>query len=58
MFAPQWSVKVEYLYYDLGTVTLNQTLPQYATGVINTDIQSAVHYRGNIARAGANFKFD
>src|ERR1700730_14308860 len=66
MFAPQWSVKVEYLYYNLGTVTKNQTLPQYETSVCapfpfcatTTDIQSAVHYRGNIARAGVNFKLD
>jgi outer membrane immunogenic protein len=65
MFAPQWSVKAEYLYYDLGIVTLNQTLAQLAEPpgaicpcVTTSDIQSAVHYRGNITRAGVNFKFD
>jgi outer membrane immunogenic protein len=62
MFAPQWSIKGEYLYYDLGTVTLNQTLVHVGTGagagtVADDNIQSAAHYRGNIARAGLNYKF-
>ena len=62
MFAPHWSVKGEYLYYDLGTVSFNQTLGVVGQGVSVGDffggnIQSAVHYRGNIARAGLNYKF-
>jgi outer membrane immunogenic protein len=60
MFAPQWSVKAEYLYYDLGTVTLNQTFTLLGIGNprnINDNIQSVAHYRGNIARAGLNYKF-
>jgi len=65
MFAPRWSVKAEYLYYDLGTVTLNQALTM--TGVVapppvptsvSANIQSAAHYRGNIARFGVNYMFD
>jgi outer membrane immunogenic protein len=33
MIAPQWSVRGEYLYYDLGTVTLNQTLGLVGQGL-------------------------
>ena len=29
MFAPQWSIKGEYLYYDLGTVAIDQTLDTF-----------------------------
>ncbi len=62
MFAPQWSVKAEYLYYDLGTET-------YSLGNINqfglngalletvSASQSSVRFNGNIARAGVNFHF-
>jgi outer membrane immunogenic protein len=60
MFAPQWSVKAEYLYYDLGTVTLNQTFTLLGVGNprnINDNIQSVAHYKGNIARVGLNYKF-
>jgi outer membrane immunogenic protein len=61
MFAPQWSAKAEYLYYDLGTVTLNQTLTMVAsfqpTATIGTNIQSVAHYNGSIARAGINYHF-
>ena len=59
MFAPRWSVKGEYLYYDLGTVTFNQTLGVAAVGIprIGMAIQSDAHYKGNIVRAGVNYKF-
>jgi outer membrane immunogenic protein len=60
-FAPSWSVKAEYFYYDLGTETLNQTLTLSGVAVgpvsISTNIQSASHYRGNIVRAGVNYQF-
>ena len=60
MFAPRWSLKAEYLYYDLGTVTLNTPLAvlnliAHVNEVAN--IQSVAHYKGNIARAGVNYKF-
>lgn len=62
MFAPRWSVKGEYLYYDLGTVILNQTTNYVLTLIgpaffYNANMQSAAHYRGNIARIGLNYKF-
>jgi outer membrane immunogenic protein len=50
-----WSVKVEYLYYDLGTTTLiangNPPNPPYQT-------QTNFPARGSIVRAGINYKFD
>jgi outer membrane immunogenic protein len=57
MFAPSWTVKAEYLYYDLGTETLNQTLALSGISTIRANIQSVSHYRGNIARAGLNYRF-
>jgi outer membrane immunogenic protein len=60
MFAPRWSAKAEYLYYDLGTVTLNQTLTVALAsggGFIGTAVQSTTRYNGNIARAGINYHF-
>ncbi|WOH63081.1 porin family protein [Bradyrhizobium sp. BWA-3-5] len=54
-FAPNWSIKGEYLYYDLGSHTIrgNQTNPvngvDFATYSFNT--------RGSIARAGINYQF-
>lgn len=60
MFAPRWSVKAEYFYYDLGTVTLNQPFTVALAGgggFIGTAVQSTAHYNGNIARAGINYHF-
>jgi outer membrane immunogenic protein len=61
MLAPQWSIKGEYLYYDLGKVSLNQTLVVVSaitpSSFLTDDIQSATHYRGNIARIGLNYRF-
>jgi outer membrane immunogenic protein len=57
-FAPRWSVKGEYLYYDLGTVQLNQTITFISgASIFGLAIQSDAHYHGNIARVGANYKF-
>ena len=60
MFAPRWSVKGEYLYYDLGTVQLNQTLTLIDNIFgerLGFAIQSVAHYHGNIVRAGLNYFF-
>jgi outer membrane immunogenic protein len=61
MFAQKWSAKVEYLYYDLGTVTdsgavlLTNTL---AVSPFTIDqIQTRTHYNGHIARVGINYHF-
>jgi len=54
MVTPNWSVKAEYLHFDLGTLT--QTYGDNAgrpLGVVSTSTE----FKGNIARIGANYKF-
>jgi outer membrane immunogenic protein len=62
MFLPNWSAKLEYAYYDLGSVTYNSsplTSNLIVGGVtfINT-AATRVHYNGNIVRAGINYHFN
>lgn len=52
-FAPNWSVKGEYLYYDLGTQTV--VAPENFAGVFQTQSRFAVN--GNIFRLGINYNF-
>ena len=64
MFAPNWSVKAEYLYYDLGQVTwssanLNQfivVIPVAARTTVSAS-QSTTRFNGDIIRAGINWHF-
>ncbi len=62
MFMPNWSAKAEYLYYDLGAVSL--TTPQNWTAVPSgtASIQGATAYHGRadgqIVRAGVNYHFN
>ncbi len=68
MFAPQWSLKGEYLYYDLGSMDGSYTLQQncapaacaglpagglWAAATVNTHTE----FKGSIARAGINYHF-
>jgi outer membrane immunogenic protein len=60
MFAPHWSLKGEYLFYDLGSVIYGSTitantgpLPFWTAAFTST----AANFRGSIARAGLNYKF-
>jgi outer membrane immunogenic protein len=62
MFAPNWSAKAEYLFYDLGTVT--NTLPQIQQFGLNgtlletvSNSRSSTHFDGSIVRVGINYKF-
>jgi outer membrane immunogenic protein len=65
MFAPNWSAKAEYLYYDLGSaslnnsqlVTTNGTFPG-AGGPAIVNVQSnSLKFNGSIARFGINYHF-
>jgi outer membrane immunogenic protein len=60
MFVPSWSVKAEYLYYDLGSRDLNFpiTIHDNASG-LNATFNSAtrVDFKGSIARVGINWHF-
>ncbi|PNE11804.1 MAG: outer-membrane immunogenic protein precursor [Beijerinckiaceae bacterium] len=62
LFAPNWSVKVEYLYYNLGSVSYGLTpLQNFNTaGTLFTDGApfSRASFRGNIVRAGLNYHFN
>jgi outer membrane immunogenic protein len=65
MFAPRWSLKAEYLYYDLGHVTLNSDINIFAAQAvgpsplrfIGAGIASEASNKGSIARAGVNYHF-
>ena len=61
MLAPHWTVKAEYLHYDLGSVTyaLPAIVQTTDTGVpfFGASTASHVAFTGNIARAGVNFGF-
>jgi outer membrane immunogenic protein len=64
MFVPRWSVKVEYLYYDLGSVTYNgQEAVLFLPGsgisgpAFINNVQTTTRFTGNIVRAGLNWYF-
>ena len=55
-FAPNWTVKGEYLYYDLGRDTVNvAVIPGSGGG--GTGYNSSFRNDGHIVRAGLNYKF-
>lgn len=54
MFAPNWTVKTEYLYVDLGTQSLAATTPAFTPPVTFT---SSNKFRENIIRIGFNYIF-
>jgi outer membrane immunogenic protein len=61
MFAPQWSVKAEYLYYDLGSRDLDFpfTVHDNQTGLNATfNSQTTIDFKGHIARVGVNWHFN
>jgi outer membrane immunogenic protein len=61
LFSPNWSVKVEYLYYDLGRVTFGlSSLTHSLAGVpvTVTDNLASTRFSGNIVRAGINYHFN
>jgi outer membrane immunogenic protein len=62
MFLPNWSVRAEYLYYNLGSVSY--TLSPLFTGnaaapvLISAFPHSSARFNGNIVRAGLNYHFN
>ena len=60
MFMPNWSAKAEYLYYDLGSLSQNFTMPVTATNGGEALFAGQVKARvsGNIVRAGINYHFN
>jgi outer membrane immunogenic protein len=66
MFLPNWSVKGEYLYYDLGRVNHATALNQFCTGVgcavngglfASTTGTTSTRFDGHIVRIGLNYHF-
>ncbi|ARN83663.1 outer membrane protein [Methylocystis bryophila] len=59
MFLPNWSAKIEYLYYDLGTVTTPVTVVAGFTDGGNLSwaygANARARFNGNIIRAGVNY---
>jgi hypothetical protein len=55
MIGNKWSVKAEYLYYDLGyqSYTVFSQSPAGLAGM-----QADASFRGHIARSGLNYKFN
>jgi outer membrane immunogenic protein len=55
-----WSVKAEYLHYDLGNMTY-ATTPLASTGPLGPlttlNPASTAHFAGDVVRAGINYKF-
>lgn len=62
MFASNWTAKVEYLHYDLGSVTsYGQIVDIFNGGAVTTlfvnDVQSTTRFYGDIVRVGLNYRF-
>jgi outer membrane immunogenic protein len=54
-FAPNWSAKAEYLYYDLGSISQTLTDPRFPPGPF---IAQSINFKGSIARVGVNYLFN
>jgi outer membrane immunogenic protein len=62
LFTRQWSAKVEYLHYDLGSVTFANGLLETGNGTFATaggpaivSSAASTQFRGDLVRAGVNF---
>jgi outer membrane immunogenic protein len=73
MFMPNWSLKGEAIYWNLGNVNLNTTsiagaggsfyyyIPDQQRGLLPNQVSSSttsINYQGVIARAGVNYHFN
>lgn len=56
-FAPNWSVKAEYLYVDLGTNSSTIFYTYDTNGPFTSSVTASVGDRENIVRAGINYTF-
>jgi outer membrane immunogenic protein len=59
MFLPNWSAKVEYLYYDLGNVAVALSPLAFAAPPLYASVPYAkTRFDGHIVRAGLNYHFN
>ena len=56
MFMPNWSAKLEYLYYDLGGV--NTSIPLGTPLLYASSLLTNANYNGHIVRVGVNYHFN
>ena len=60
MFLPNWTVKAEYLYYDLGYLQTNANFIAWSSpgAQLTYGSQGTTQFTGNIVRAGVNYHFN
>ena len=63
MFHDRWSVRAEYLYYDLGAVSVAGALPGMTpagapSNAYTLASQVSARFNGNVVRGGLNYHFD
>ncbi len=57
-FAPNWTLKVEYLHYDLGSVSYTaNVVPTFAGTAGQPNFIVSTHVYGDIGRVGVNYRF-
>jgi outer membrane immunogenic protein len=64
--AENWSVKAEYLHYDLGSLSYGisplsmevRPSPPFAANSITTNVGAVAKFNGDIGRVGLNYRFD
>jgi len=65
MFTSNWTAKLEYLHFDLGSATYSNgtlafnmtTTPFNGTGISSVASTSTVHFNGDVVRVGVNYRF-
>jgi outer membrane immunogenic protein len=66
MFTSNWSAKLEYLHYDLGSANYGTSVSNFATAGAPVPVgtllytlgqSSSTNFRGDIVRVGLNYKF-
>lgn len=58
LFLPNWSAKIEYLYYDLGSAVSRFVLVGPPAPIPFAASQSTSRFNGHIVRAGLNYHFN
>lgn len=58
LFLPKWSAKVEYLYYDLGTVSTSSVISFTTVAGPAATTSSSARFNGHVVRAGVNYHFN
>lgn len=57
MVVPRWSVKAEYLHYDLVSSFNSASTSTFFVVPVYQTLASSAHFQGDLARAGVNYHF-